>query len=56
MMNHNLKIKMKNNKKDLTIFYNLVVMTKMTIFLASKIKKYRVKPFSQRQNKKLDGN
>lgn len=62
MMNYNFKIKMKNNKQDQIIFYNLVitsnfkvVMTKMTIFLAFKIKKYKVRPFSQKQNKMLEG-
>ena len=30
-------------------------MTKMTIFLAFKIKKYKVRPFSQKQNKMLEG-
>jgi len=29
-------------------------MTKMTIFLAFRINKFRVKHFNQRQNKKLD--
>ena len=46
---------MKNNKENLIKFYSLIVKTKMTIFLACKIKKYRVKPFNKRQNKMLDG-
>lgn len=50
-----MNIKMKNRNEYLKIFYNLVLMTKMTILLVFRRNKYRVKPFSQRQNKKLNG-
>ena len=52
MRSYNYNIKMKNNKENLIKFYSLIVKTKMTIFLACQIKKYRVKPFYKRQNKK----
>ena len=52
MKSYNYNIKMKNNKENLIKFYSLIVKTKMTIFLACQIKKYRVKPFNKRQNKK----
>ena len=42
MKNYNYNIKMKNNKENLIKFYSLIVKTKMTIFLACKIKKYRI--------------
>ena len=49
MKSYNYNIKMKNNKENLIKFYSLIVKIKMTIFLACKIKKYRVKPFNKRQ-------